>query len=84
MADIGRFYVFSVFFLIANLPIIIYFYHKKIRKRTRVAVSVFFVRAPFSLCVCAHVFEINETVVLTTKTIFYRKKESRVGEVTSS
>ena len=48
------------------------------------AVPVFFVRAPFSLCVCAHVFELNVTVILTVKTIFYRKIRNRVGEVTSS
>ena len=46
------------------------------------AVSVFFVRAPFGLCV--HVLRTNVTVLSTVKTILYRKTESRVGEVTSS
>ena len=29
----------------------------------------------YSVCVCAHVFELNETVILTTKTIFTEKEK---------
>ena len=37
-----------------------------------------------SVCVCAHVFGLNVTAILTMKLIFFRKSKLTVGEVTPS